>query len=554
MEYSFSTVSGVLAAQSQRQYVPRASRPHIAWTAPPSSDVSLLGKLSRLKGDGTATRAAKPSKAAKDNEDEAVEPRAGDTYGLLQLLTVDASSGTKLHLISPTSVAGGAVSRLSSSIPSNRRAAALLLSSSSNAVGGNANTTAAAALDDVESGPTYVSDDLGNIYTYTWVADDTAPPVMKRQRPEVTAAAAGGAGNAASSGEREGAWRIVAGAHSSTSRHSSIPLAADATGDIAALFSTARGGSGWAGLAALNASSLVSVREFFSDIRIVDPSSCTVVQTYSTTHQPSGLHLPSLSFPSCVLVTEGCLATLYDSRCPSAVMTLAEIYTAAEDRVTTGEPTDSVVTEKSAAAPPPPPLVPGRLTSSTGCIRDVCATAAPMEVAFAIDRALCVYDMRKFNRLFTAASVLKFNIASVAAVAAGRAVVCSGTDTEVRLIPLFARDATPANDGKDGVLSLAGGAAAEGRPKQRKATVPSSTAPPPPSPSASNGAATAAALTTGGGVIDVTAIGPGGSFRTRLNTSVCCSTMWQGGWVTSFNGGGAAAVGISIDGEIFLAQ
>lgn len=59
-------------------------------------------------------------------------------------------------------------------------------------------------------------------------------------------------------------------------------------------------------------------------------------------------------------------------------------------------------------------LIPGRLTSVNGVISDVCGTRNEFEVALSIDRALCVYDYRKFTRQFTSSAVLKYEIASIA--------------------------------------------------------------------------------------------------------------------------------------------
>ncbi|KAL7702653.1 hypothetical protein N2W54_006568 [Lotmaria passim] len=550
--YTFSTVTNVLPLGVQRAYVPRAARPHLAWACPAYATATshVLGEHCRLKGDGTAareTRAAGEEEGEVSHEATSSTPttspaNASSEMKLRALLTTDAASGTQLTLYHDVAAPGTAQCS-ATAIPSQRRVVALWSPLSQRATE-RAEESVARFLDgDV---PLYVSDDAGNVFLHRWgVSSESGihEPSLKRHRGEGCDAAGGSE-----------AWTAIAAAHTPFP-HSA---AAFTPSTLESLFAVTRGAPGWAGLAALSTDNaatpqLVSAREFYHDVRVLDPVQREVVRVYSTSHPPTGLLCPSMeATPHCALVTEGCLATLFDVRCPSAVLSLGEVYAAqAEWAAARAEkaPQESSATSAEepaapgargiapAAAPPPPapPLVPGRLTSTVGQVRDVCGTSNPFEVACAVDRALCVYDLRKFSRLFTSSNVLKYVVAGVTAVAGGRGVVCTGIDSEVRLVPLHEKGDTAATAAE--ALSLAGRVVAQAQKKKQ----------------CSNTLKKAEASSSSSG-IDVDSIGPGGTFRTRLSTSVSCTSVWQGGWVSTQNLGGMAAVGVSIDGEVFLAQ
>lgn len=520
MSYNFSTVSGVLPLGTQRAYVPRAARPHLMWSTTTTTAPGALGTQCRLKGDGTAARA----QAADDGD--ACAPAASER-GMAALLTTDAATGT--HLTLYANATAPQQRECGPAIPSGRRIVALWAPATDHCA------------DLAASAPLFASDDVGGVFAYRGLDAAAAAALgTKRRRDEA--------------GTEAGAWVDVVPAASALT--SGVARLQSVTAPLADLFTVTRGAPGWAGLAALSGESaesaaprLVSVREFYQDVRLIDPARQTVVRTYSTTHAPTGVFCPSAqAAPHCALVVEGCLATLYDVRCPSAVLSLAEVYEAqaewrsAKDTerkdgaaASPGDATGAETTARDGAGaparaappPPPPPLIPGRLTSTAGQVRDVCGTANPFEVACAVDRALCVYDLRKFNRLFTSSSVLKYVVGSVASVAGGRGVVCAGIDAEVRLIPLHDKAEAATAE----ALSLAARVATQAQQKRKQHTD---------------------ALKAG--ETDVEAMGPGGTFRTRLSTSVSCTSVWQGGWVTACNDGGAAAAGVSVDGEVFLVQ
>ncbi|GET92555.1 hypothetical protein, conserved [Leishmania tarentolae] len=547
MSYSFSTVSSVLPLGTQRAYVPRASRPHLAWSSVQPS--RTIGIQCRLKGDGTAAREQARATECRESEgDEPAVTSASPTeVGLAGLLTTDAASGTRLTLYSDP--AAPQLPLCSAAIPSQRRVVALWTPPTSASVDedGSGNVCRAA--------PLFASDDTGGVFAYQWsTSENLGEPAEKRRRTDPNI------GHTLSE-EKNGVWTPVAVAHSSLS--SDVARMKSCGSALSSLFTVTRGAPGWAGLTALHASlpcsaalQLVSVREFYHDVRLIDPTRQTVVRTYSTTHAPTGVFCPSVqAAPHCILIVEGCLATLYDVRCPSAVVALSEVYEsqaewrAAKDAAAAeadkqdgsglegGEQVNGKSPESASAAAalaPVPPLIPGRLTSTVGQVRDICGTANPFEVACAVDRALCVYDLRKFNRLFTSSSVLKYVIRSVTSVAGGRGVVCAGIDAEVRLIPLHEKSDTLSKE----TLSLAARVVTQAQKKKQR------------SDSLKSELQDSKAV----GGADANAVGSGGTFRTRLSTSVSCTTTWQGGWVTTCNGDGAAAVGVSVDGEVFLAQ
>ncbi|KPA85899.1 hypothetical protein ABB37_00213 [Leptomonas pyrrhocoris] len=572
--YNFSTVNNVLPLGVQRAYVPRASRPHLAWVAPasPSASPHALGEHCRLKGDGTAARETLAAQEEREKDERRLRagtpaatavsssssPEVMSEVALRGLLTTDGATGTQLTLYHDLSAPGVPVR--SSTVPSHRCVVALWAPSRN----AEADEDPGAYLEgDV---PLYVSDDVGNVFHHRWDArGGVKEPATKRHRGE---------------SEPVDAWASVAGAHSHLpSNLPSLSFASSSpSSELEALFTVARGAPGWAGLSMLSAGSssdapqLISVREFYHDVRVIDPVQHAVVRVYSTTHPPTGLLCPPVqAAPHCVLVTEGCLATMFDVRCPSAVLSLGEVYAAQEEWAAAKKAAEAeklqqqheergessaasskgkhTSTGDSAAPPPPPlppPLVAGRLTSTVGQVRDVCSTANPFEVACAVDRALCVYDLRKFNRLFTSSSVLKYVIGSVASVAAGRGIVCAGIDSEVRLVSLYDKtnDAT-----QEATLSLAARAVAQSQKKQRSGTLKKTEEVNKAAEKKGNGCAASAPP-----IFDVDSMGPGGTFRTRLSTSVSCTSVWQGGWVSTQSLSGVAAVGVSVDGEVFLAQ
>ncbi|KAG5492464.1 hypothetical protein JKF63_01042 [Porcisia hertigi] len=538
MSYSFSTVNGVLPLGAKRAYVPRAARPHLAWSAEQPS--RMLGSQCRLKGDGTAARERTcDTECAEAEEGEGAIPLSSHSaLGLAGLLTTDAASGTHLSFYSDS--AAPQTPLYSTAIPTQRRVVAMWTppTCTSADIAGGVEACAIA--------PLFVSDDTGCVYAYHWGNSDLSnAPAEKRRRTDAKA-------ECLLREDEDGVWTPMAPAHSPLfSEVAGVQLCTSVKSN---LFAVTRGTPGWAGLTALNTSlpcpatsQLISVREFYHDVRLIDPTRQTVLRTYSTTHAPTGVLSPSVQVaPHCTLIAEGCLVTLYDTRCPSAVVSLGDVYEAqaelraAKDVATLGSDHQDCGGDRGGgqtngkgssgasaltASAPTPPLVPGRLTSTVGQVRDICGTVNPFEVACAVDRALCVYDLRKFNRLFTSSSVLKYVIGSVTSVAGGRAVVCAGIDAEVRLIPLHDKTEAAAPD----MLPLAARVDTQAQEKKRQ-----------------HG--------KNAGKADTDAAGPGGTFRTRLSTSVSCTSVWQGGWVSSCNAGGAVAVGVSMDGEVFLAQ
>jgi len=365
---------------------------------------------------------------------------------LTRLLTVDAPTGLCLQQYG---LPAADQSFTSSPIPSGRPVMSVI------------------AADDVAA---YVSDDVGNVFSFR-----NANPID--EQPKARRRTEGGCGS----------WSSLTPAASTMP--SLIPT--DQKKSI--------GMPGWSALSPLGSSSaaLLSVREFFQDTRVIDTATGSVLRCYSTTHPATGVYAPGVdsgSLASCFLITEGRLCTMYDSRCPSAVLTWDE----AEDMDQWRDVHDRCGDAGS--------CVKGRLTSIGGIVRDVCGAANPTEVALCMDRAVCVYDVRKFARQLTSSNVLKYNIASVASLRRGTAVACAGLDSEVRLVSLEVKKKAPKS------TEFPAQPATEEERNENLA----------------------------------------GTFRTRLNSSICCEQTWQGGWVTS-QGEGAAAVGVSTTGEVFLA-
>lgn len=474
-EHFFSAVRGVIAPQPQRRaWVRPGCRPHIAWvteTAGTASAYRTLGRQESLrKGDSS-----------------------GGGLALCQLLTVDPETGTQLCLYTPApkdrDVAGAPPAvHTFPAIPSGRRVAAVV------PCGGWAGSAE-------REGSCFASDTAGNVYHFSSTAVGAAgagAAVVGAKRPR------GGEGDV------EGRWSLLAPQDTPLG----APAPAVSGGALGELLSVSRGVGGWAGLAAVPGDvRLISVREGYSDVRELDPETGVVLNAFSTTHAPTGCLATS---PYTLVVAEGTLATVFDLRARAAVdwndfSTVADLRGApapppapaslGEDQP---QPQQRGDTERSSRLP----LVPARLTSTTGVVTDVCGTARADEIALSIDRALCLFDTRKFTRLATSTNVLKYTIGSVSSVAGGRACVCTGIDAEVRVVAL-----APKTEAGSGGRKPQSAAEAGAQPETHS-----------------------------------------GTFRTRLNTTVCCESNWSGGWVSSCNLNGAASVGISMNNEVFLAQ
>ncbi|CCW64760.1 unnamed protein product [Phytomonas sp. EM1] len=582
MDYYFSIIQNVFPSPFDHQLTPkrtsvrRGCRPHVVWvTCDPTmkigTSVSLRGEdnggatessITNINGDSTERE-----EGCRDEKASTSLP----TYDLARFLTVDSETGKKVAWYYPTSCdddggptmdhkkkVGSSGCFLSSGIPSDRRIATMLPDAYDNS-----------SLEKTEIPRMmpllWVSDDLGNIY--------------KLQHPALPSTAVGTSevdgvdafASSVSSGQKrsrpidlddpnerplqrpraEGfplsslptTWELVV---PSRSVLTSLAYPSDDGVEgpsVGALFGVSRGSPGWAGLAwAPSGPRLFSAREGFSDLRLVDPVARAVVRTYGTTHGPTGLFVPGGSSWSSheagsggnsllvdtVLITEGCLATLFDVRCPGVVMSLTAQLADATQHVRQSQGTTDASNGKNGANPKAgsassPPLVASRLTSSAGTIRDVCGTANSFEVALCIDRALCVYDFRKFTRLWTSLNVLKYEIGSIASLGGGRAVACAGIDSEVRIVSLYPKHNLASDNTASSCLTL--------QAKKGKGD------------NAANIAEECEDEDS-----------PKGTFRTRLDTTTACETTWQGGWVTSYNHAGAAAVGVSMTNELFLAQ
>lgn len=489
-DFTLSCITGVVpyADSSYRSYVPRTSRPHLVW---------VCSEAEKTIGEHVFQSSSREKEHTR--------------VGLRQLLTVDAPTGKCLELYTKTSeeTVGGLLSHhrerppstiLSNPVPSSAGISSLLSSAESYGSESPQN--------ELQRGSSiFVSDIHGNIFRAKYLScdDDGAPPSV-RARTE---------GKEPPRGTWEWSSLVPAAC--------AIPTSLNGlSGGKQEWYETSRGMPGWAGLAWMESTgssgektTLVSLREFYQDARIVDVEVGKVVTMYGTTHPPTGLHTPA-AIPSTFIAAEGVLCTLFDTRCPSAVMTWENSISPEEWR------------NAQALATPSASLVKNRLTSICGVVRDVCATSNPMEIAACVDRALCVYDLRKFSRTFTSSNVLKYNIASITPLREGSCIVCSGIDSELRLVPLSWKETTTetvsSNVNKEKKVGNA-----ESKEKNSSAKVNSNK-------------------------VEQKLESLSGTFRTRLNDSIRCESTWQGGWVTSVNENGAAAVGISATGELFMAQ
>lgn len=515
----------------RRTYVPKSSRPHLLWSTSYSAKNSSSYPFSSV---GKLLNAQTGSKGASTSQIQ---------YGIQQLLTVDAETGLRLQQY-------GSVPRekarypspVSAPIPSAQPIAALCL-------GPNKGTQ---HVSDV----VYVSDVVGNIYTATAKVVSSSSelavsPLTVRRRLENSSTDSHEALFSTDSSflSSEWEWSLLTPSHAI---HTSM-LEKKETGSGKARL---KGLPGWAGLSTLHYPGeqyLLSLREFYQDARVVDcERDGVVVHTYGLTHAPTGLHTP-FGLPYCFVAAEGAQCTVFDTRCPGVAMTWKE---SSRLNAVKEEVSDGIAKSDARAEDSPrnankgkisfPSLIQQQFTSVSGLVRDICGTPKPLEIAACIDRALCVFDLRRFNRLFTSSNVLKYNISSITPVGGGKGIVCTGIDSEVCVIPL-PTDLRFADDQKK---SLAAHKISEdGLGNSKKG---------------GEGEDTSKAS----GAVGLSAASEelAGTFRARLNRSVRCEEAWQGGWVASSrdddggsgrsndNRGGACAVGVSITGELFLAQ
>ncbi|CCW68824.1 unnamed protein product [Phytomonas sp. Hart1] len=571
MDHYFSIIQNVLSPSPgqllslKRTYLRGSSRAHVAWvTSDPTmkmgTSVSLLGNDNQGGTESGIDNATGGPAEREGGRSDAKAPVRLSTYDLACLLTVDGETGKRTAWHYPANrdenndpascrkkCSASSQCFLSSVIPSDRRITAILLDAYDSVSFEKADIPGMMP-------SVWVSDELGNIYKLqcSGLASSTesisavdgvdalTPSISsgkKRSRPIDL----GNHPERRPRGPRAGAfsrsplrddlgplqttWESVVPSRSVLTSMAYPPDDGAEGGWVRSLLGVSRGSGGWTGLAWASPGPgtrfLFSAREGFSDLRLVDPTARTVVRTYGTTHAPTGMFVPGGSpadaagsgansiLANTVLITEGSLATLFDVRCPGVVMNLTTPMF--DPSWHEGQPQSASKVGNGgcpqADAGSSPSLVASRLSKATGTIRDACGTANPFEVALCIDRALCVYDFRNFTRHQTSLNVLKYDIASITSLAGGWAVACAGIDAEVRIIPLSSKH-TLATD----------------HPTTNK--------------------------TKGEDTED----SPKGTFRTRLNSATTCETTWQGGWVTSCNHAGGAAVGVSMNSEVFIAQ
>ncbi|RNE98807.1 uncharacterized protein Tco025E_09163 [Trypanosoma conorhini] len=457
--YSFAMVRGDVfgrgpANAARRPYVPKGSRVHLSVTAAttsvPLGASQQLGVPRRLRkgrcgdGEGGEDDGARGDTAAPDNEGPV-------PVALMGLISTDSSAGTRL--VRRTAVGGndgGGSFWDSDAVPSGQRIGCIQLAPESRAEMLQFSPHAAV----FPSPRLYVADTIGNVYYATLPATSLAeisdePPKKRPRRGTDT---------------DDAFWRTVA---SATTSEGGVTY----------------GAPGWCGLLPFSSGQLVCCREFFFDLRLVDVPAGTVVRQYGTIHPATGVTACS-GVPHGAVVAEGPVATLYDMRCPGAALTLSP------------DSTREV------------PLVTSRLTSPASYVADVCATCNDYEVAVAVGRSLCVHDVRKWSRVSVSTNTLKYEIASIAAFASGKAVVVAGIDAEVRIVPLQKTPPAAAAPAR---------AAGNGLPRKEE---------------------------------DAAAASPA-SFRNRLDSAVCCRSTWNGGWVAGLDG--VSATGVSADHEVFVA-
>ncbi|EAN83493.1 hypothetical protein C3747_70g147 [Trypanosoma cruzi] len=462
--YSFATVLGDVFGRSvmhaeKRPYVPKGSRVHVSFTTATTTTQlqasQQLGIPRRVKKEREDDDKG-DKKGETRREAEAVDDNLPVPVALTGLISTDPSDGKCLIRRTATDGDDGGALWESKVIPSGKRIGCIQIAPDSRA-GMLQFLPHAAAF---PSPLLYVADTVGNVYAATLPASSvTAVGVespAKRPRQEKV--------------NRSSFWGLIVPATTSDSE-------------------TTHGAWGWCGIVPFFSQQLVCCREFFFDIRLVDVPAGTVVRQYGTI-QPATGTTACPGIPHGVVVAEGPVATLYDMRCPGAALTLN----------TDTKPDISLVTS--------------RLTSPTSYVAGVCSTCNEYEVAAAVGRSLCVYDVRKWSCVSVSTNILKYEIGSIAPFASGKAVVVAGIDAEVRIVPL--QKASPVSAAS--APTHAGGNGIARNEKVKKEEEGESAAP--------------------------------NSFRNRIDSAVCCRSTWNGGWVESLDG--SNAIGVSADHEVFL--
>lgn len=154
-----------------------------------------------------------------------------------------------------------------------------------------------------------------------------------------------------------------------------------------------------------------------------------------------------------------------------------------------------------------------------------CSSGSNYLLTGSADRAVTLWDLRKWTKQHVAQSALKFAPASIASASAsashaGNFVTVSGSDSEVRNLWV------PLDHGK--VSGSGGGSNNQKESKKKDENAP---------PENFNGAT-------------------GGTFRQRLQDATHCATSWHGGWVGCNEGvaGRKFTIGLSRDYELFVAK
>nr|CCC93566.1 conserved hypothetical protein [Trypanosoma congolense IL3000] len=483
--YVCASLRGVLERTPgvpQRPHIPRGSRTHVSLAAATLSETKgaqELGGARLLRVYGALGPCVKD---AENGNDSANEQRGAFTergkplpLTLTGLIATDSNRGT--CITRRTIHSSGDVRWVSPTIPSGQRIGCVQLS---------LETRSALMQEDrgtalFPSPQLYVADVVGNTYVASLptcsVCDNAKmEPPMKRPRleeePDVE------------TNELLPFWQCVT-------------TPADGTRSF--------GAPGWCGLTPLRENQLACCREFFFDLRLLDTSVSgegAVVRQYGTIHAATGMTTCAGVFPHSVIVAEGPVASVYDTRCSAAVM-------AQEACGPRGHAYH--------------PLVTSRYTDPMAQIADVCGTDNEFEVVLAAGRALYVTDIRKWTRVGVTTNVLKYNIGSIASFASGRGLVAVGVDAELRIVSLRGNCGDPPTGG----VTDGHGSVEHGDVDAKKGGSGDHTA---------------------GKVKEVEATT---SFRNRIDSVVRCQSTWQGGWVTGLDG--SFATGISADHEFFMA-
>lgn len=291
-----------------------------------------------------------------------------------------------------------------------------------------------------------------------FVADSDGLVVRRVQGNADPHAAARAATRPESDGESVSrtAWDVVAKPSSTVPERGGFPC-----------FGTA---GGWVGLAHSrhDRSLLLCSREYYSDIRLLDVPTGQVRRTLHTQHMPTAVAASDIHGHT-FFVAEGPLVSLYDVRTAAT----PSLYTSLRG-----------VTVSSLCAIPDKP-------------QDTVALCST-------DRSVAVMDTRKWTKVFSVQNVLKYDVQHVCPIQRGAFLVCSGRDSEVRVIGLERGEAV---------------------------TPPAATA--------------EEATTTGADGATFS------SFRSRLQDTAQCATVWHGaGWVSD----GTVAVGLSQGNELYFAS